>query len=63
MSRLSLDKAIKREKEVAERNQKDIEFIKEDNKKYDKSSNSIINYENRKANDDLIKTCMKNVEY
>ena len=63
MSRLTLDKAIEREKEVAERNRKDMEFIKEDNKKYDKSSNSIINYENRKANDDLIKCCIKNAEY
>lgn len=63
MDRLTLDKAIEREKKVAERNRKDIEFIKEDSKKYDRTSNSIKNYENIKANDDLIKTCIKNVEY
>lgn len=62
MDRLTLDKAIEREKEVAERNRKDIEFIKEDSKKYDKSSNSIKNYENIKANDELIKSYMINAE-
>lgn len=63
MNKLTLDEAIEREKEIAERNRKDIEFIKEDNKKYDKSSNSIKNYENIKANDELIKSCMINAEY
>lgn len=63
MDRLTLDKTIAKEKEIAERNQKDIEFIRENNKKYDKSSNSIIDYENIKANDELIKSCMISAEY
>ena len=59
---ISLDDAIAHAREVAERNMKNANDAIEDNKKYDRNTDSILVFENIKANDGIIESCNKCAE-
>ena len=59
---MTIDEAIAHAREVAERNMKDANDAIEDNKKYDRNTDSILVFENIKANDDIIESCNKCAE-
>lgn len=60
--KLTLNEAIEREKEIAERNRKDLDEAIKDSKKYSKDTNSIIEFEKAKAFEDIIDGCTRCAE-